>query len=358
MVRERISYGLFLMWAILLCACSSVADVQGAVKEYEKQKTVTRSFDVSAGDQLSIDNRYGNITITHWNKKQVEIRVVVESRARREADAQRNLDRIQIELEKRGGWISGITTLRSDGRNSGRNQSFEINYFIQMPANLPSDLVLKYGNIFLPNNQNGRMRVDLKYGDLKGGDFSDQLDLEVKYGNVRLGKLAETKLELGYGKIRFTDASAIRGELAYSDLEARNIDEANLDMRYSDLDVDSADRLILDMRYGDGHIGRLNNRLDMSELAYTDLEIDHVNPDFERIDISASYADLTIGIPASASFKAQVSDMRYASFKVNGLKVTSQNRTDHDYAYEVNGGRRGEIRYDGGGYSDLTLQGR
>ena len=87
MGRKRRSYGLFLMWAILLCACSSVADVQGAVTEYEKQKTVTRSFDVSAGDQLSIDNRYGNITITHWNKKQVEIRVVVESRARREAAA-------------------------------------------------------------------------------------------------------------------------------------------------------------------------------------------------------------------------------------------------------------------------------
>ena len=91
------------------------------MKEYKKQKTFERTFEVSANDQLLVNNRYGNVTVAHWNEPKVEIKVVVESRARKESDAQELLDRVQVKLEKAGNQVSGVTDLlpqKGNGRNS------------------------------------------------------------------------------------------------------------------------------------------------------------------------------------------------------------------------------------------------
>ena len=79
-----------------------------------------------------MNNRYGNVTVAHWNEPKVEIKVVVESRARKESDAQELLDRVRVKLEKAGNQVSGVTDLLPQ-KGNGRNSSFEINYFIRMP---------------------------------------------------------------------------------------------------------------------------------------------------------------------------------------------------------------------------------
>ena len=46
-----------------------------------KKKEINKSFNVGKNDILQVDNRYGNITVTHWSKSEVSIRVVIEAKA-------------------------------------------------------------------------------------------------------------------------------------------------------------------------------------------------------------------------------------------------------------------------------------
>lgn len=57
---------------------------------------------MSLSDLLTTDNRYGNTTITHWNKNEVSIRVEIEAKAESDDAAQATLDRVQVEIKKSG----------------------------------------------------------------------------------------------------------------------------------------------------------------------------------------------------------------------------------------------------------------
>ena len=123
-----------------------------SLRDNRKQKKISQADSVSAGDRLQVENRYGNITVTHWNQNTVAIRVEVECKARSEERAQENLDRIQIETKKIGGIVSAVTTIKKEMNSNSNNESMTINYYIQMPPKLAADLNQKYGNINLPSD--------------------------------------------------------------------------------------------------------------------------------------------------------------------------------------------------------------
>lgn len=166
----KLSPAVLLTFVLLLCNLSAIARPQEKIKK----KEISQSYSVSAGDRLQVENRYGNITVTHWNQNTVAIRVEVECKARSEERAQENLDRIQIETKKIGGIVSAVTTIKKEMNSNSNNESMTINYYIQMPPKLAADLNQKYGNINLPSDNNGNMDIHVKYGNLNAGNFTDR----------------------------------------------------------------------------------------------------------------------------------------------------------------------------------------
>ena len=95
-----------LLW---LCGTIAFANPNGKPLEATKTKTVNKTFRVSNNSELTIENRYGEITLTHWNRDEVAIKVEIESRAANDQTAQANLDRISIEMQQVGNKISAET---------------------------------------------------------------------------------------------------------------------------------------------------------------------------------------------------------------------------------------------------------
>ena len=98
-----------LMLLVLFCSVSGWAAKQESIKK----KEINKSFNVGKNDILQVDNRYGNITVTHWSKSEVSIRVVIEAKARNDEKAQAIIDRVNIRMEKMGNTVSAVTSLRS-----------------------------------------------------------------------------------------------------------------------------------------------------------------------------------------------------------------------------------------------------
>lgn len=65
----KLSPAVLLTFVLLLCNLSAIARPQEKIKK----KEISQSYSVSAGDRLQVENRYGNITVTHWNQNTVEI---------------------------------------------------------------------------------------------------------------------------------------------------------------------------------------------------------------------------------------------------------------------------------------------
>ena len=166
---------LFLLFA-LLCVLPLWADNPEDIKK----KEITKSFKADKDDQLQVDNCYGNIHVTYWKKNEVEFRIVIEAKTKSEEKAQEWIDRVKIQMDKTGNTISAVTSLRNSNKNfSG---SFSINYFVQMPERLTCELVQKYGNIYMPDENKGKCTLRAKYGNIEGGNFSTPLQVSTICG--------------------------------------------------------------------------------------------------------------------------------------------------------------------------------
>ncbi|MDD2954505.1 MAG: hypothetical protein PHC95_15380 [Parabacteroides sp.] len=343
--RVKFSPALWLTFVLLLCNLSAIARPQEKIK----RKEISQSYSVSSSDRLQVENRFGNITLTHWNKNEVAIRVEIECKARSEEHAQENLDRIQIETKKTGGIVSAITTIKERKGNSN-NESMTINYYIQMPPKLSADLNQKYGNINLPSDNNGKMDIHLKYGNLNAGNFTANTMIEAKYGNIEVGNLQDALLDLGYvGTAKIGDAKELTIDSKYSNLDLQDIQSLRMEIKYGNLSIESVSRLDMEIKYSDAKIGTLKDALNVSSLSYSNLKIRNLSRSFSKVNVESHYGNLEVGLPARTSFRVVAENMKYSSCDVNGFNITRKHFDDEDhdknYTYEINGGKQPTIYF-------------
>lgn len=349
------SNSIFLLTLLLLVSSLSAF---GKPQENIKKKQINQSYNVSQSDKLQVDNRFGNITITHWNKNEVAIRIEIESKASSQQRAQECLDRIQIETKKEGGIVSAITTLKEKNGNTN-NESMTINYYIQMPAKLASELSQKYGNINLPSDNNGKTDIHVKYGNLNAGNFIANIMIEAKYGNIEVGNLQNAQFDLGYvGNAKINNVKELKVDTKYSNLKINTAENVSMEMKYGNLTVEHINQLKMEVKYSDIKIGALKQSLSVSELSYSNLEIDNLSSSFTRLDVQSHYGNLDVRLPAKSSFKVLADDMKYGNCSVEGFKITSKNFDDDDksYSYEINGGGQRTIYFGGNKYGNLKVR--
>ena len=325
--------------------------------ESTQKKEINQSFSVSLSDQLNVENRYGAITITHWAKNEVAIRVVVESKARNDEQAQKGLDRVKIELKKSGSTVHALTSFVKQSGWESNNSSIAIDYYISMPSKLAANLSQQYGNINLPENNEGRCSLEVKYGNIKAGSFSESLRIEAGYSNINIEDVKDLRMHLAYsGNTSLRDAQNLTVDSKYSNLNIRNADKARIDNGYGNVKIQSANVLSIDTRYGNANIIYVKEELNVGTLSYSTLTLTELNAGFKHVNAEARYGTLILSISPQAAFQVIAEDMRYGSVDIKGMKITNSTIDNKVYHhYQINGGGDRFIRFEGNSYSNLKI---
>lgn len=347
-----------LLLAMLLIV--SIISGWAAKPESVKKKEISKSFDLNKGDMLMTDNRYGNTTITHWNKNEASIRVEIEVKTRSDEAAQKVLDRIQVELKKTGDTVSAVTSLKQQNwsGNGNQNERFTINYFISIPSKLDINLSQKYGNINLPDKNEGRSTIQVKYGNLNAGSFTQLLTLQLKYGNMEINDVAKANLDLGYcGNAVIRNAEQLYADNKYSNMEIKNCKQIDLENKYGNVKMGSVGKANMEIKYSEISIGSVSEGLEVGELAYSTLSIKDLSPNFKYINVDARYGNLNIYIPSNASFKVAAENLKYGNHSIGGFNDIEKRTEDKvNHYYEVNGGKNGKIHFDANNYSNIKVK--
>lgn len=297
-----------------------------------KKREYNKSFNVGSGDVVKTDNRYGNTTIQYGSDGTVSIRVVVEAKSGSEKKIQEMLDRVHIRMEKTGSTVNAVTEITSKSINMNNGESFSINYYVTIPRAFTCDLTQKYGNINMPQSNAGKCLLNCKYGNISGGDFSGPLNIDSKYGNIKI----------------------------------ENVQQTDIDIQYGNVEISTLQDGKIESKYGNVKIRQVASRLEMPGFSYGNLNISDVAAGFKQINIDSRYGKADIGAPHSLSFRVEAKNLKYGSCKVKGfdsLAKSSQNANDYDSdddknketMLSINGGRGGKIYFDGNSYSSLRV---
>jgi hypothetical protein len=197
----------------------------GGDDEVTKKKTINKSYNVTATDKLDIDNQFGDVMISTWDKDQITVDIEISAKGATEDKATETLNQINVEDSQKDKTISFKTyiglTHNGDGENkqnddknnddrsedkhkdkdkAGKqrsNRHFSINYIVHMPAVNPLHIKDQFGKIVVPDLK-GSVNLYSQFGGLTAGKLANVEAIHVEFGSATIGEISNGKLNLSF----------------------------------------------------------------------------------------------------------------------------------------------------------------
>lgn len=349
----------FICFITLLLVIGTHARAEEYVQDSNRKKEVNNTFSVGKSDKLYIVNEFGNITVTHWNRNEISIHAVIESGARTDKRADELIGYVNVELNKQGNTVKGVTS-RKNFSGTRDNERLNVNYFIQMPSTIELELEQKFGDIYLPDRNEGKASVELKFGNIRGGSFTKDLYMEAEYSNVTLTDLVNAQMDLKFcGSVTMQNAKTLQIDAQYSTLKITQVDKLQLESSFGNLTVGQLTNGELEMKYSDGTIKKLEQSLEIEGLSFCTLIVKDISSNFTTINAESNYGNLELEIPKKTAFNVNVESMKFSNYDINGFDdntVKDENRGNKNYRSTVNGGNNKQtIYFNGKQFGNLKI---
>jgi hypothetical protein len=183
----------FLFLTLLSLPFISIA---GNGDDIDKKKTISKSYTVTPNDKLSIENSFGDVVISTWDKNVIQVDVEIGTKASTDQKAQDMLDKIEVTDKQSGDLISfktDVGDINDNGKGShhknndnGEDRKFYIDYKIHMPAVNRLNLENSFGKTTVPDLK-GETSLTSKFGSLTAGKLDNVDEIDVEFGSADIG---------------------------------------------------------------------------------------------------------------------------------------------------------------------------
>jgi hypothetical protein len=294
-------------------------------KKHEKKKIIKREYNVNADAKVSINNRYGNLNITTWNKNRVEIEVTITVKGDDLESVENKLAAIDVAFEASSNFVSAKTNFEKEQRSwsfwkKNSNINYQINYKIRMPKSNSVDLNNDYGSIYL-DKLSGKATIDCDYGKISVGELTANYNnIVLDYCNSStIGYIKSGNINVDYSKITIDKAEDLKINGDYSTLNFGTVGNLNFNADYGSLSIDEANSVHGNSDYVSMSFGTIKKNL-IIDTDYGSISVKKLAKGFENVEIDSQYAGVKIGVESDAVFDFEV-DLQYAGFKGDNDKM-------------------------------------
>lgn len=305
-----------LLFAFLLLPTILIANDK---KKHEKSKTINRTFAVTKNATLYLNNKYGNINVTTWNKNSVEINIKITVKGSDLDNVEQKLKSIDVNFEATENLVEARTTFEEIKSNwsfwkSNNNTNYQVNYFVKMPVTNNADFNNKYGNIIV-DTLKGKTNIDCDYGNLEIESLLNKSNnITLDYcGSSEINFINSGNINIDYSKLTIDETNTVKINADYSTVKIGKATNMDFNSDYGSIYANKVASITGDSDYASVKIGTLTKNLNIST-DYGSIKVEEVAIGFENIVIDGSFAGIKLGINQHNSFKFKV-DVSYAGFK-------------------------------------------
>jgi hypothetical protein len=282
---------------------------------YERNRHESKTWKVSKETSLEIYNKYGNVHLFTWDKDSVRVDIDLQIKASKESKVEKIYEYIDFEFSDNKYYIIARTQLNQQGEfwaevSDLANTFFssgtkvQIDYEIYLPQTINVKIENKFGNIYTTDHL-GKMTVNLSNGDFKANDLGGIVDLNIAFGNASINSLQTGKLNISYGELELGSAGSL-----------------NLDSKSSTINIEKSGTLNISSKRDKFYInqlGKISGKTSFSYLNiksfdsdmtlttdYGEVSLEKIDPDFKLIDLTSSYTDIMLRLPAKASYGVDI----------------------------------------------------
>lgn len=262
------------------------------VQAQESKILHNKNYKVNQSTSLSIDNQFGNIQISTWNKPEFAVKVTLNLSGLSEKEVAKIKEKVSVDESVTNQEIKIRTNLNNGSFNlKGSGKKFEINYEVFIPDNHPLKLKNSFGNLAMQN-------------------YNGPVNISLEYGNLTMGALNEVKLKLAFGN--GTIESIKNGDISieYADnFSIASVDYLKLESDFSKVSIENSDQMILDSKYGRLNLGTINRLTGNSEFSglkikllesVIELKVSYISGSLEIAEIANNFKNVNIKSEFSA----------------------------------------------------------
>lgn len=283
-----------------------------------REKNINRNFP-SGGKKLSIDNSFGKVKVTTWQKSEIQVNIHITAQGSDATIADKVFNSISVDEKTNGNEISFKTDLsKNDIKCENCKTKMSIDYEVSIPANLPFTLENNFGNTELPD-LSGLTSVTSKFGDLTAGSLPGLKKIRVEFGEADVKSVSNVNAVFKFSKIKVGNLGGKNDiKLEFCDVAQIMLDKniGGLDMKesYSNVNIRLATNISatykIETKFGT-FIDRTNSNIKRTD------EPDQYGPDSNKsysgksgsgaikIDIDSHFGKIILGEPNADDMKAE-----------------------------------------------------
>lgn len=318
--------GITIYSLILLFFCSS----PGFSQTFSENEKLTETFALKSDKTVEINNKYGKIHITTWQKDSVKVSVELLISSNSLSKLRKVRNSIDISFTESNHFITAVSDFGNDKGQLlselkslsdavlGGNNNIEVNYTVYCPTNTNLSLINKFGDIFIDDLQ-GEIKISLSNGDLKINSLKGESQIELNFGSGIINHLNNSILST-----------------SYSDLKLRKVEKINITSKSSTLNISDAGILHIDSRRDKYYISSNHSLSGNSyfsqlwleelictsdlKLKYGTLSIENIHPEFCNINLVSEYGDINLYFSEDNSYAIDIFHNKNAELKLPELR--------------------------------------
>lgn len=294
---------------ILALTTPSIALATTLDGRYTREKKQSKSYQVNSDTQLYIENKYGNVEISPWDRDEISIEVIIRTTGNNESKVEDKLDEINISFSGNKSIVRAKTHIESSSswfNWFSSNVNYKINYHIRVPISNDLNITNKYGDTFIEEST-GVVKLSHDYGSIIIGNLTNE----------------RNEIDMDYSKLEADYIKNATITIDYTDISIDEIETIDLDSDYSDVNLGKVINATYDMDYGSISINAVNKINGNSD--YTDIEIDLLG---KTATLSADYGKMSIG-GISTAFESISIDTDYTGIKIGYFE-------DSNFSFDIN----------------------
>ncbi len=301
---------------MFLSALASIIICSASAQSVTEKRSFIKSMHSGSDTKLEIDNEYGDIHITTWDKDSVYIMADIEAFAPTHAKLDKMFEGININItgtalliRAKTEFNKGITELLEGFKDLTDkiityNSKVKINYFINAPDNIDVSIDNQFGDIYMETNKQSVM-VSLSNGSFRANSLNRLSSLSISFGSVEIGSVKYADLKPTFSELVIGESSDLSINSTSSRYNLNKAGRIKAESRRDKFFIGSIADLEGESYFTDYKIGDLEKQANIT-LKYGSLDVTRIENQLEKIDISAVNSDITLSCSSSLSYSFEI----------------------------------------------------
>ena len=301
-----------LLTALLLLPATFILRGQ----QISDSKILMKSFRAGADAVVEVNNKYGDIHVTHSFNDSIMVRAEVTASSNTGEKLDAMMSDVEIKLSMGGetvraesSFTKGITPLFESLKGLTKNlinfdSRLKIDYFIECPSHTVLRLTNSYGDVYI-GDETPELTLKLSNGNLDAAVVEKAQLVELIFCKANVRSIKEGKLSLSFSELRTREAENVKLAGVSSKVWIDRCGHLDLDSKRDDLNIGSAAVLTGTSHFSDIIAEVVTGEINMS-VRYGNLSFEKITPEFTLIDLRTSYADTDIALADGSSYDLEI----------------------------------------------------